>query len=229
MSRRRKAAAATCNADAERAWGDVVRLGELIVAELGLEDSNDTLGRWMSHQLAELMSRADSAKSTAERDEARRAASELIIRLWDHRAGWPEGWPPKATTALSRGSSRYARQSEPTGSDWLDSLPDLDSLQAREREVWTDLGLLDFDVESERRAAKELIGEGATAEREAIELVIRLWESAEQGMHESLGADVQSPTARAKTGIDRLKGLDSEREKLRDRILKQVADSEEAQ
>lgn len=228
MSRRRKAATTACSADAERAWGDVVRLGELIVAELGLKDSNDTLGRWMSHQLAELMSQADSAKSAIERDEARRAASELIIRLWDHRAGWPTGWPPKATTALSRGSSRYSRREEPTGSDWLDALPDLDSLQAREREIWTDLGLLDFDVESERRAAKELVGEGAIEEREAIELVIRLWESAEQGMQESLGAEAQSPVARANAGIERLKMLDSERKKLRERILKQVEGSEEA-
>lgn len=224
MIRRRKESDSSPNSDAVRAWGDVVQLGALIVAELGLEDSNDTLGRWMSHRLAELMSRADSAKTTAERDEARRAASELIIRLWDHRAGWPEGWPPKATTALSRGSSRYARREEPTGSAWLDSLPDLDSLQAREREVWTELGLLDFDVESERRAAKELIGEGAPEEREAIELVIRMWESAEQGMHDSIGEQAESPTARATAGIRRLKELDSERRKLRERIRKQIAE-----
>ncbi|MBN1461108.1 MAG: hypothetical protein JXA57_16395 [Armatimonadetes bacterium] len=229
MSRRREATTTSHIADGERAWRDVVRLGELIVAELGLQDSNDTPGRWMSHRLAELMSLAESGRNKTERDEAKRAASELIIRLWDHRAGWPDGWPPKATTALSRGSSRYGRREEPTGSAWLDALSDLDALQARERGIWIDLGLLDFDVESERRAAKELIGEAATEEREAIELVIRLWESAEQGMRESLGAEAQSPVARAKAGIERLKGLDSEREELRDRILEQVSDSREVQ
>lgn len=227
MSRRKKATTAAISSDAERAWGDVVRLGGLIVTELGLQESNDTLGRWMSHRLAEVMSLAESAEDATERAEACRAASELIIRLWEHRAGWPKGWPPKATAALTRGAVRYARREEPTGSDWLDSMSELDSLQAREREIWTELGLLDFDVESERRAAKELVGEAATEEREAIELVIRLWESAEQGMKESTGAEVQSPVARVKAGIERLEELDSEREKLRERILKQVAASRE--
>ncbi len=229
MSRRKGEVAAARSADAQRSWGDVVQLGELIVSELGLEDSNDTLGRWMSHRLAELMSRVNSVKRAAEREEAQQAAADLIIRLWDHRAGWPEGWPPKATAALARGSSRYSRPEESTGSAWLDSLRELDSLQAREREVWTELGLLDFDVESERRAAKGLIGEEATEEREAIELVVRLWESAEYGMRESLGEEAESSIARATAGIKRLKELDSERKNLREGILRQVADSEAAE
>jgi hypothetical protein len=226
MSRRRDKAKASGGPEAERAWGDVVRLGETIVAELGLTDSNDTLGRWMAHRLAELMDRAESAKSQAKREEARVAATDLVVRLWDHRAGWPKGWPPKATAALARDVSRYARREEPTGSVWLDSLADLRRLQEQEREIWTDLGLLDFDVESERRAAKELIGEAATEEREAIELVIRLWDSAEQGMRESIGEASQSPEARAEAGIARLKKVDAERRKLRERMLEEATESE---
>jgi vacuolar-type H+-ATPase subunit I/STV1 len=109
---------------------------------------------------------------------------------------------------------------------WLDSLADLRRLQEQEREIWTDLGLLDFDVESERRAAKELIGEAATEEREAIELVIRLWDSAEQGMRESIGEASQSPEARAEAGIARLKKVDAERRKLRERMLEEATESE---
>lgn len=225
MSRRRDKSTPSGNPEAERAWGDVVRLGDTIVAELGLTDSNDTLGRWMAHRLAELMHEAESGKSQAKREKARVAATDLVVRLWDHRAGWPKGWPPKATAALARDVRRYARPEEPTGSPWLDSLKELDQLQARERGTWTDLGLLDFDVESERRAAKELIGETATEEREAIELVIRLWESAEQGMRESIGEDVASPDARAAAGVVRLKKIDAERRKLRERILTQVSES----
>ncbi len=36
----------------------VVRLGERIVAELGLEESTDTLSRWMAHYIAESIARA---------------------------------------------------------------------------------------------------------------------------------------------------------------------------
>lgn len=229
MSRRRKESDSSPSPEAVRAWGDVVRLGQTIVAEMELDNSNDTLGRWMSHRLAELMKKAESAKSEAERETARKSTSDLIFALWDHRASWPEGWPPRATAALARSSSRYSRREELIGSVWLDSLTELCRLQAREREIWTDLGLLDFDVESERRAAEELIGEAATEEREAIELVIRLWESAERGMRESIGDETESSVARATAGIKQLKELDSERKKLRARILEQVVDSEEAE
>lgn len=228
MSPRKRKSTAPRSAEAVRAWGDVVKLGEMIVDELGLTDSNDTLGRWMAHRLAELMDSAESAVREAEREKARQEASDLIIALWDHRAGWPNGWPPKATAALSRDTGRYARREEPTGSPWLDSLSELDQLQARERGTWTDLVLLDFDVESERRAAEELIGEAATEEREAIELVVRLWESAERSMRESIGEGVGTPEARAAAGIERLEKLDSERRNLREHIRKQVADQESA-
>ncbi|MDP3630643.1 MAG: hypothetical protein Q8S43_06800 [Actinomycetota bacterium] len=212
-----------------RAWGDVVRLGQTIVTELGLQDSNDTLGRWMSHRLAELMKRAASTKSKTERETAQAEASDLIIALWEHRAGWPQGWPPKATAALTRDRNPYVRQEESTGSPWLDSLSELDRLHAREREVWMDLGLLDFDVESERRAAKELIGEESKEEREAIELVIRLWESAEADLRKSLGEEITSPQARGKAGVERLTVIDSERRKLRKHTQALHSETEEAE
>lgn len=226
MSPRRKKANSSGSEEAVRAWGDVVRLGELIVEELGLTDSTDTLGRWMAHRLADLMKSAESAAKEAEREKARQAASDLIIALWDHRAGWPNGWPPRATAALSRDKSRFARREEPTGSPWLDSLSELSQLQAREREIWTDLGLLDFDVESERRAARELIGEDATEERAAVELILRAWDSAAKDMRESIGDESTSPEARATAAIARLKKLDTERRKLRERILQQAAEQE---
>ena len=229
MRRRREASDGAPSSDISRAWGDVVRLGQTIVAELGLQDSNDTLGRWMSHRLAELITKAESAADEAEQENARKAATDLVIALWDHRAGWPKGWPPKATAALARDRSAYVRQEESTGSPWLDSLSDLDRLHAREREVWMELGLLDFDVESERRAAQELIGEDSREEREAIELVIRLWESAEEDLRKSLGDSIGSPTARAEAGSERLKSIDLDRQKLRDSVAKLVSEPEEAQ
>jgi hypothetical protein len=62
----------------------VTRLGKLLVKELSLEDSSDTLGRWMAHYLAEKMDEA--SKGTGKRKkEAEQACTETILALWDHR------------------------------------------------------------------------------------------------------------------------------------------------
>src|SRR4051812_43936360 len=74
-------------------WPDVVRLGQRIVRELGLEDSNDTLGRWMAHRIAELMERAEQAEDKDDREEARRECADLILGVWSRRSGWPYGQP----------------------------------------------------------------------------------------------------------------------------------------
>jgi hypothetical protein len=71
-------------------------LGRYLVRELGLEDSTDTLGRWMAHHLAELMGRAQRARTTAERRTAQRDAVDVILRIWQHRAKLPSGAYPLA-------------------------------------------------------------------------------------------------------------------------------------
>lgn len=202
-------------------------LGETIVQELGLENSNDTLGRWMAHRLAELMERAEQATEDADREAARKEATDLVLRLWDHRSSWPHGWPPEASTAIAGTSRRSRRASkDATGSPWLDSLEELEVLQSRERQIWTDLGLLDFDIESERRVVRELDGESAGEERRAIEAVIRMWESAEKGMREALGTEKTSPGARAESGMERLRETDASRDELRRRLLEDIAATE---
>jgi hypothetical protein len=68
---------------------DILGLGKHLVHELGLEDGNDTLGRWMAHHLAELINTAENGSSDAVRSKARKEAAETIIKLWDHRAALP--------------------------------------------------------------------------------------------------------------------------------------------
>lgn len=202
---------------------DVVRLGETIVAELGLENSNDTLGRWMAHRLAELMERADAAMEDADREVARKGATDLVLQLWNHRSSWPHGWPPEASAAIA-GISRPSRRvpKDATGSPWLDSLAELEILQSRERRTWVDLGLLDFDVESERRAVGELTGADADEERRAVEGVIRMWESGAKEMTAAIGDEAVSPVARAHEGLTRLSELDARREELKAGVFAQV-------
>ena len=70
-------------------WTTVVTLGKRIVQELDLEDSVDTLGRWMAHRIAELMERAEQAQTDEDREAARRDCTNVIIRLWEHRGKFP--------------------------------------------------------------------------------------------------------------------------------------------
>lgn len=66
-----------------------MELGRHLVSELGLEDSNDTLGRWMAHHVAELITAAKEAKNKAERAVAEECAVETILKLWEHRTALP--------------------------------------------------------------------------------------------------------------------------------------------
>ena len=68
---------------------DVLELGKHLVRELGYEDSFDTLGRWMSHHVAELIDQSENGDTEGDRLEARKRATETILRIWEHRAALP--------------------------------------------------------------------------------------------------------------------------------------------
>lgn len=65
---------------------EVLALGRHLVEELQLEPGVDTLGRWMAHHLAELMTRARKAKDPVQQSAAKEQAGEAILRVWQHRA-----------------------------------------------------------------------------------------------------------------------------------------------
>src|SRR5438034_174203 len=71
----------------------VLELGRRLVAELGLSDSTDTLGRWMAHHLAGLID--DAAKATQEDRPAKEGRiRDAILELWARRAEMPDGSRP---------------------------------------------------------------------------------------------------------------------------------------
>ncbi len=61
-------------------------LGHHLAAELGFSDSCDTLGKWMSHHLAEVMDRAERESNPEKKEEYQKQAVELILKVWKHRA-----------------------------------------------------------------------------------------------------------------------------------------------
>ncbi|XXY44994.1 AVAST type 3 anti-phage protein Avs3b [Sorangium sp. So ce269] len=71
----------------------VIALGKKLVAELGLSDSADTLGRWMAHHIAELVQQTEEATDdcrTAKQAQLR----DAILALWTHRFELPTGKRP---------------------------------------------------------------------------------------------------------------------------------------
>lgn len=70
-----------------------LELGKKLTGELGLDQSVDTLGRWMAHYIAELIQDAEKA-NPQERPAKMRACSEAILSLWKHRHELPNGKRP---------------------------------------------------------------------------------------------------------------------------------------
>lgn len=61
-----------------------INLGKLLVNELQLEASVDTLGRWMAHYLAIKMSEAEKATGI-KKMELQKECFDIILRIWNHR------------------------------------------------------------------------------------------------------------------------------------------------
>jgi hypothetical protein len=71
----------------------VLDLGRKLVEELGLVDSNDTLGRWMAHHVADLILKAENATGS-DKVTAETEAFDTILALWKHRSEFPSGKRP---------------------------------------------------------------------------------------------------------------------------------------
>ena len=129
----------------ERIHSDsVVALGKKLVNELGLEQSVDTLGRWMAHYVAEKMEAAKSATGDA-RDQKMAECRDAILELWAHRSKLPTGQRPfeefeqifrvLQTLDLDDPTPRYFRQTKLAAAQddegdltkqWLDKASELD-------------------------------------------------------------------------------------------------------
>lgn len=71
----------------------VLRLGKRLVDELGLNETNDTLSRWMAHYIAEKIKDVEAA-SSKDRNEKLAACADAILKLWAHRSELPNGKRP---------------------------------------------------------------------------------------------------------------------------------------
>src|SRR6266849_5134822 len=71
----------------------ILKLGKKIVDELGLDQTVDTLGRWMAHYIA---GKVRDVEATTGEDHAQKMSecSDAILKLWAHRSELPNGKRP---------------------------------------------------------------------------------------------------------------------------------------
>ena len=82
---------------------DVLALGQQLVSEMGLENSVDTLGRWIAHHIAEFIVMSQNAPTAEERLKAERLAKTAIRRLWRRCILQPSNTcPPRPLQELLR-------------------------------------------------------------------------------------------------------------------------------
>lgn len=67
----------------------IIKLGEKLVKELNVENSVNTLARWMSHYLAELINDIDNANSEEEKKLLQKECCDLILKVWSQKESLP--------------------------------------------------------------------------------------------------------------------------------------------
>lgn len=68
---------------------EIIKLGRLLVEELQLKQSANTLGRWMAHYVAELIKKSEEATSVDEKCVYEKECFEVILKLWSNRENIP--------------------------------------------------------------------------------------------------------------------------------------------
>jgi len=72
----------------------IIKLGKKIVEELKLEPSVNTLGRWMSHYVAELIHKSENCESSEEEVILKRECFDTILKLWQNMEHLPNVTKP---------------------------------------------------------------------------------------------------------------------------------------
>ena len=193
---------------------DVVALGHRIVKELDLEQTTDTLARWMAHRLAELIRLQETSRSDRRRKPAAREAEELVLRLWRHRTAWPHGWPPAGAASLLEALrlDNGVHSNETIVDPRLRLIPRLERLHRRELRAWIDVAVADYDAAEVRSWDLEHHDHLTDDERATLESFAAL-------IDEAQGRAASDQSDRTAALLEQLDRLDKDRAALREELL----------
>jgi hypothetical protein len=165
------------------------------------------------------MTAVEEATEPQERAALAAECEGLILRVWERRSSWPQGWPPvEAAQALARlmpphGVYRDHRAFEPA--TWLDALARLAELQTKEMRLVLRAGLLD----SPASEIEEWLG-GQEAHLDSDEMNV-LEQLLELKAEAELAA--KSPEARACLTADALEEVALERQQLFGQVVENLS------
>ncbi|WP_430427038.1 hypothetical protein [Maribacter litoralis] len=67
----------------------ILKLGKKLVKELELVHTSNTLARWLTHYLAELINNIDKCESKEEKSKLQKECCEIILEIWGKRERIP--------------------------------------------------------------------------------------------------------------------------------------------
>lgn len=65
-------------------YDEILVLGKKIIEELSLDDSVDTLGRWIAHYIAELITSIEKAENEDDKQRLKNECADMVLKLWVH-------------------------------------------------------------------------------------------------------------------------------------------------
>ena len=180
----------------------------------------------MAHRIAELIEKAKQAKDDGEREEARRECTDLILRVWSRRSGWPYGQPlAKLASALEKLAAEpnpYSRRpQEPEEQSWTGVFPLLDDIHQRERQVHRDAALAEHSPDESKSWLEEHESDMAEEEVDTLGRLVQMIERT-RNEHFHLGAKASphfgalSEEERTRLTLEALNEIDNERQRLRE-------------
>jgi hypothetical protein len=168
------------------------------------------------------MRESEKARTKAARKAAANECSELILRLWEKRSAWPQGWPPpSAASVLERladldPSRSWGYQEDTEDEDarsWLATFPLIQQLQSSEIDIWRQAALAEIDVEDAREWLKKHGKQMEEEERETLKDIVQMADSSRQWAERFVSRGRKKVTKQFDVGAQ-LRELSSKRAKL---------------
>ncbi|MGE7981832.1 hypothetical protein [Solibacillus sp. NPDC093137] len=165
---------------------NIMNLGRMLAKELDLDPGVDTLARWMAHYIAEQIILVEK-KSGEEKKLVEEQCLDMILKLWSHRARFPNGVRPfenfeSIFNTLSRlnpeskesffFNNKYIKEKEFSKEvqDWLDIANEIDKI-AR---VWIKFALNQAALDASDESTSEWLKKVTLFEEKNDSLLIRL-------------------------------------------------------
>lgn len=113
----------------------------------------------MAHEIAAAM---QAAEAEGQASPAGDRARTLIMELWERRAIWPNGWPPRRAAQRLQALDPSHRPPTPVADDgtpWTAHVAELQRIAVDELRVFVGVGLLQDGTDSEREALEGAVGD----------------------------------------------------------------------